>query len=77
VNVIAGVSSRYRWKGALEKADESLLVIKTEAARVQEIVAALDDLHPYDVPELIALPVEQGAAPYLKWVSDESAPDAP
>jgi periplasmic divalent cation tolerance protein len=77
VNVIAGVASRYRWQGALEKADESLLILKTEGARVPEIVEALRDLHPYDVPELIALPVEQGAEPYLKWVSDESAPGAP
>lgn len=76
MNEIKGVSSRYRWKGELEKEEESLLVIKTEHDRVRDLIAALEDLHPYDVPELLSLPVEQGAEAYLRWVNDESAPEA-
>ena len=57
--------------------DESLLVLKTRKALVPEVVAALADLHPYDVPELLALPVEQGGAAYLDWVREATAPDAP
>ena len=77
VNVIAGVASRYRWKGKLERDDESLLILKTRKALVPEVVAALAKLHPYDVPELLALPVEQGGAAYLDWVREATAPDAP
>jgi periplasmic divalent cation tolerance protein len=72
VNAIAGVTSRYRWKGALERDEETLLVLKTEAARVPQVIAALKGLHPYDVPELLSLPVEEGATPYLAWVKAET-----
>jgi len=74
VNTLPGVVSRYWWKGALQRDEETLLVMKTEAARVAEVVAALKDLHPYEVPELLALPVDAGAEPYLAWVRTETAP---
>lgn len=74
VNAIAGVASRYRWKGKVERDDETLLVLKTTAERVPEVIAALEELHPYDVPELLALPVAEGAASYLNWVREETAP---
>lgn len=77
VSAIDGAVSRYRWKGALQKEEETLLVMKTEAGRVAEVVAALKGLHPYEVPELLSLPVEAGAAPYLRWVEGETAPGAP
>lgn len=73
VNAVPGVVSRYWWKGKLERDDETLLVMKTEAARVPEVIAALKDLHPYEVPELLSLPVDAGAAPYLAWLRDETA----
>lgn len=70
--------SRYVWKGGIERDNESLLVIKTERARVGDVIDALGDLHPYDVPELLSLPVERGAEPYLRWVSESAGPpDAP
>ncbi len=72
VNALPGVVSRFWWKGKLERDDETLLVMKTEAARVPEVIAALRDLHPYEVPELLALPVEEGAGPYLAWVKEET-----
>jgi periplasmic divalent cation tolerance protein len=74
VNVVPGVVSIYRWKGAVERAPESLLVIKTRADRFEELRAALVALHPYEVPELLGVPVAAGHAPYLAWL-DESVED--
>lgn len=71
VNVVPGVTSYYRWKGELQRDAEWLLVIKTRAARLEALKAALVRLHPYEVPELVALGVEDGLAPYLAWL-DES-----
>ena len=76
VNVIAGVSSHYRWNGKLEKDEESLLILKTTREQVAGIDAALKELHPYDVPELLSLPVEEGADAYLRWVREETGPGA-
>jgi periplasmic divalent cation tolerance protein len=73
VNAIPGVVSRYRWKGSLQRDDETLLVLKTEAVRVPQVIAALEELHPYEVPELLSLPVDDGAARYLAWVREETA----
>lgn len=70
VNVVPGVVSVYRWKGAVEREAELLLVIKTRAERLDELKEALAELHPYEVPEALALPVEGGLAPYLAWLDD-------
>jgi len=77
VNALPGVVSRYWWKGELQRDDETLLVLKTDAGRVPEVIAALGDLHPYEVPELLSLPVESGGPAYLAWVTDETAPRPP
>ena len=72
VNVLAPCRSIYRWQGAVEKADEIPLLIKTTAvnyARVEEIVRAQ---HPYDVPELIAIPITHGLPAYLDWLATET-----
>lgn len=74
VNVVPGVRSIYRWQGAIEDEQEVLLVIKTHAERVAALAERLRALHPYDVPELLALPVDAGLAPYLQWVTGEVAP---
>lgn len=71
VNVAGRVRSIYRWKGAVEEADERLLVIKARADRLESLAARLAELHPYDVPELLAFPVELGLGPYLEWVHAE------
>jgi periplasmic divalent cation tolerance protein len=72
VNIILRpVESHYTWKGKLEKAREYLLVMKTTAKRLAELEKEVARLHSYDVPELIALPITEGAAKYLSWV-DES-----
>ncbi len=74
VNLVPGVRSVYRWEGKLEDEAEVLLVVKTRADRVSGLAERLRALHPYDVPELVALPVEQGLEAYLAWVRRESAP---
>lgn len=71
VSVVPGLLSVYRWKGAVESAEERLLVIKTRADRLAALREALVSLHPYEVPELLTLPVEEGHPPYLAWL-DES-----
>ena len=71
VNLL-GARSVYRWQGAVERADEVLLVIKTGAARLAELEARLVEEHPYDVPEVVALGAEAVHAPYLAWVLAET-----
>ena len=68
VNVIPGVRSYYRWKGAIESADECLLVVKSSRELCGPIGALLEKEHSYEVPELLALPVVEGAANYLNWL---------
>jgi periplasmic divalent cation tolerance protein len=68
VNIVAGVRSIYRWEGAVESACEWLLVIKSSRALFRELTARLQGAHSYDVPEVLALPVLEGAANYLSWM---------
>jgi periplasmic divalent cation tolerance protein len=70
VNILPGVISVYRWKGAVHRETELLLVIKTRAERLPLLKETLTAMHPYDVPEALALPVEDGLAPYLAWLDD-------
>lgn len=69
VNVIDPVRSVYRWEGGIQRDREALLVIKTTRPRVRGLEAQLTEIHPYDVHELICLPVETGSAPYLDWIA--------
>lgn len=68
VNRLPGVASTYRWQGQVTTDHEELLLIKTTAARFDALKARLLALHPYELPELIAVPVERGHAAYLDWV---------
>jgi periplasmic divalent cation tolerance protein len=70
VNVVPGVVSFYRWKGRLERDAEVLLVIKTRGERFEDLKAALLAEHPYEVPELVALPIAAGHERYLDWLAD-------
>lgn len=74
VNVLAPVTSFYRWEGAEEQATEYPLLIKTTEARYGELERAIRERHPYTVPEIIAWPVAYGLAAYLEWVEQESRP---
>lgn len=69
VNIIPRVRSLYRWKGTIEDDVECVLLMKTRTERYQALASALDELHAYDVPELIVLPIEQGSAAYLEWIT--------
>lgn len=68
------VRSTYRWQGRIEDEPEVLLVIKTLGSRFADLEMRLRSLHPYDVPEIIALPIAAGSAAYLSWLSAEAAP---
>jgi len=68
VNVLPQIRSVYRWKGELEEAEEFLLIIKTSRDLFDELKVELEKLHPYEVPEVIALPIVAGAENYLNWL---------
>jgi periplasmic divalent cation tolerance protein len=74
VNLVGPVRSIYRWQGEISDEMETLAVIKTTRERFEEMRTRLVELHPYEVAEVIAVPVEAGHAPYLAWVADETAP---
>lgn len=71
--VLPGAVSIYRWKGAVEQQDEAMVILKTTTERWSALAAALPELHPYEVPELIAVPASAGLPGYLQWLSDETA----
>jgi periplasmic divalent cation tolerance protein len=73
VNLVGPVRSIYRWDGAIQKDTELLAVIKTTTARYEAMATRLRALHPYEVPEIIALPVGAGYPRYLDWVRTEVA----
>ena len=77
VNRLPGVRSTYRWQGAVEQADEVLLLIKTTAARVDALAARLRQLHPYELPELVAVEARAGLPDYLQWVAASTTPTDP
>ena len=73
VQIGPGVSSVYRWQGAVETTEERLLIIKTRCELFGAIEAAIKTRHPYEVPEIIALDVSGGHAPYLDWLAASTA----
>lgn len=72
VNILAPCRSVYQWQGAIETAEEFPVLIKTTATAYPALEAAIAELHPYSVPEIIALPITAGAAPYLAWLAGET-----
>lgn len=68
VNILPGISSIYAWQGQVETAQEHLLLIKSHQDRYAAIEATLKSLHPYQLPEIIAVAIERGALDYLKWI---------
>jgi periplasmic divalent cation tolerance protein len=76
VNIVAGVRSIYRWQGKVESAEECLLVIKTDEQHRARLETRLEELHPYDLPEVLVLAPESGSARYLAWIAD-SLSDGP
>jgi periplasmic divalent cation tolerance protein len=70
VQVVGPVSSRYRWRGAIEQEEEWQCLAKTEAVRYPEVEAAIRELHSYEEPEIVAVPIIEGSSGYLEWISD-------
>jgi periplasmic divalent cation tolerance protein len=70
--VSAACRSVYRWQGTIADETEFMLFIKTEGALYEKLEARLKELHPYTVPEIIALPITQGSAKYLAWIAEET-----
>jgi periplasmic divalent cation tolerance protein len=76
INVLPGVTSVYRWEGEVQRDSEVLLLIKTTRARFPVLTERVHALHPYELPEIIALPVAGGLPDYLDWVIQCTSPDA-
>ncbi len=70
VNIIEKVTSVYHWKDQIETESESILFIKTVAGKESALWEIIKENHPYDLPELITLPIQWGKSEYLKWISD-------
>lgn len=72
VNISAKIQSVYEWEGKLRKEAEHLLFIKTKRSLYKKLEARLKELHPYEVPEILALPIERGSKAYLDWVKKQT-----
>jgi periplasmic divalent cation tolerance protein len=72
VNVLPVMESIYRWKGAIERDRERQMVIKTSRQQVDGLWLRLRELHPYDVPEFVVLPIVDGSEPYLRWIGEST-----
>ena len=75
VNVLPAATSFYRWQGKFEEASEHPVLVKTTQDRYADLETAIRELHPYEVPEIIAWPVTAGLPAYLAWIEQESRPD--
>jgi periplasmic divalent cation tolerance protein len=74
--LLAGARSIYRWKGEITEEREVVVLLKTDSAKWEALAAAVRAQHPYEIPELLAIPVEHGLDRYLSWLSDEVRVDA-
>lgn len=70
VNVVPAIRSVYRWKGEVQEDDEALLIVKTADSRFDDLRQAVLSMHPYELPEIVAVSVEHGHVPYLDWVAE-------
>lgn len=70
VQTVGPILSSYRWRGALERASEWQLLVKTEAALYQQVEAAISAVHSYEEPEILAIPILAGSSGYLSWISE-------
>ncbi|WP_405395257.1 divalent-cation tolerance protein CutA [Microbispora hainanensis] len=73
--VVAPISSTYWWAGEVQQAEEWLLLMKTTADRFEDLAACVRELHSYEVPEIVAVPIVQGTPDYLEWIRRETAPE--
>ena len=73
VNIVAGIESVFQWEGAVQHENEVLLICKTRHSHFEKLRDRVQSLHAYDVPEIIALPVVEGADPYLRWLFENTS----
>ena len=73
VNIVPRVSSHFWWQDNIDSAQESLLIVKTKASLVNEVTILVKEIHSYDIPEIIALPIISGNQDYLDWIGDNVA----
>ena len=74
VQLVPSIESFYRWQGQIEKAQESLLLLKTKASQFAAIEQKVKSLHSYQTPEIIAVPLENGSTEYLNWINEQIKP---
>jgi len=72
-NMVKGVASIFRWEGKIDESEEVLMIMKTKQDHFPQIIKIVKSLHSYDTPEIIALPIIDGSADYLKWVRESVA----
>jgi len=72
VNILPGMISHYWWEGKIERAEEVVMIIKTRAALAEGVQAAVKEMHPYDTPAILVLPIEGGEPGYLEWMMRET-----
>jgi periplasmic divalent cation tolerance protein len=70
VNIVPGIESHYRWQGRMEKSKELLLLVKSSSSHFKKLEKRIRQLHRYNVPEVLALPVAHGSKPYLSWLKN-------
>jgi periplasmic divalent cation tolerance protein len=71
-NIVPGITSIYRWEGAVQRGEEVLVIMKARAAEAPRLLERVSMLHPYNVPEVLLLPISAGHAPYLRWVAEST-----
>jgi periplasmic divalent cation tolerance protein len=76
VNIISGISSVYQWQGRRESAEELLLIIKTREDSYNALQQSILEMHPYELPEIIAVPIITGFSPYLEWIDAHCKTDS-
>ena len=77
VNILPGMISHYWWQGKIERGEEVVMIIKTRASLAEAVQAAVKELHAYDTPAILVLPIEGGEAGYLDWLMTETERRAP
>ncbi|TKS84647.1 Protein CutA -like protein [Collichthys lucidus] len=74
INILTRTSTMYYWKGEIQDASEILMLVKTKTSRIQQVIDYVRSVHPYENPEVLSFPVEDGSLAYMKWM-DEAIPD--
>lgn len=73
VNIIPKIESIYRWKGKIESSNECVIIAKTVDKNVKKVITKIKDMHPYELPDIIILPIIGGLKEYLKYIADETS----